>query len=28
VPLTDYLPFLALDAGTSSSTTPISGGRG
>jgi hypothetical protein len=28
VPLTDYLPFLALDAGTAASTTPISGRRG
>jgi hypothetical protein len=28
VPLTDYLPFLALDAGSAGSSTPISGRRG
>jgi hypothetical protein len=28
VPLTDYLPFLAVDSGAAASSTPISGGRG
>jgi hypothetical protein len=28
VPLTDYLPFLALDSGAAASSTPVSGRRG